>query len=303
MHGPASRAAWVVGGHRPVRVCASTVVRPAVGPRPAWRSCAHTLFVSNHPPLTDLRACGCARCCGAPRLPAPPSFAAASVLDALRRRWCGSGASVRCARMLWSRCGLVRRVPVRRGGACSCARSSVVVIVDGDVYLRCTTVRSFSYYGRPLTMYYTLCSAILVFFDLRLPCARLAGLFCSCSCLLILCPSPVPVLIHLFPCPSPVPSFAQVLVDAVINAGPREDSTRIGSAGTVRRQAVDVSPMRRVNMALCLLTTGARESAFRSIKTIAECLADELINASKGSSNSYAIKKKDEVERVAKANR
>jgi len=39
----------------------------------------------------------------------------------------------------------------------------------------------------------------------------------------------------------------QVLVDAIINAGPREDSTRIGSAGTVRRQAVDVSPLRRVN--------------------------------------------------------
>ena len=38
-------------------------------------------------------------------------------------------------------------------------------------------------------------------------------------------------------------------------------------------------------------------------ETIAECLADELINAAKGSSNSYAIKKKDEIERVAKANR
>ena len=36
---------------------------------------------------------------------------------------------------------------------------------------------------------------------------------------------------------------------------------------------------------------------------MAECLADELINASKGSSNSYAIRKKDEIERVAKANR
>ena len=33
------------------------------------------------------------------------------------------------------------------------------------------------------------------------------------------------------------------------------------------------------------------------MKTIAECLADELINAAKGSSNSYAIKKKDELER------
>ena len=39
----------------------------------------------------------------------------------------------------------------------------------------------------------------------------------------------------------------QVLVDATVNAGPREDSTRIGRAGTVRRQAVDVSPLRRTN--------------------------------------------------------
>lgn len=55
--------------------------------------------------------------------------------------------------------------------------------------------------------------------------------------------------------------------------------------------------------ALYLITTGARESSFRNIKTIAECLADEIINAARGSSNSYAIKKKDEIERVAKANR
>eukprot|EP01088_Endostelium_zonatum_P009678 TRINITY_DN22976_c0_g1_i1.p1 TRINITY_DN22976_c0_g1~~TRINITY_DN22976_c0_g1_i1.p1 ORF type:complete len:210 (+),score=53.84 TRINITY_DN22976_c0_g1_i1:67-696(+) len=95
----------------------------------------------------------------------------------------------------------------------------------------------------------------------------------------------------------------QVLVQAIENAGPREDSTRIGSQGTVRRQAVDVSPLRRVNQAIYLITAGARQAAFRNIKTIAECLADEIINASKGSSNSFAIKKKDEVERVAKHNR
>ncbi|KAJ1665370.1 ribosomal protein S5 [Coemansia sp. RSA 1813] len=95
----------------------------------------------------------------------------------------------------------------------------------------------------------------------------------------------------------------QVLIDAITNTGPREDSTRIGSGGTVRRQAVDVSPLRRVNQSISLLTTGAREAAFRNVKTIAECLADELINAAKGSSNSYAIKKKDELERVAKSNR
>ena len=83
------------------------------------------------------------------------------------------------------------------------------------------------------------------------------------------------------------------LVDAIVNTGPREDSTRIGSQGTVRRQAVDVSPLRRVNQAISLITIGVRESAFRNVKSVAECLADEIINAAKGSSNSYAIKKKE----------
>ena len=49
-----------------------------------------------------------------------------------------------------------------------------------------------------------------------------------------------------------------MLVQAVERGGPREDSTRIGSAGVVRRQAVDVSPLRRVNQAIYLICTGAR---------------------------------------------
>ena len=95
----------------------------------------------------------------------------------------------------------------------------------------------------------------------------------------------------------------QIFVDAVQNGGPREDSTRIGSSGVVRRQAVDVSPLRRVNQAIYMMTVGAREAAFRNIKSIAECLADEINNAANDSQNSYAIKKKDEIERVATANR
>jgi len=106
-------------------------------------------------------------------------------------------------------------------------------------------------------------------------------------------------IIHLLTGENPL----KILVDAIKNSGPREDSTRIGRAGTVRRQAVDVSPLRRVNQALWLLCTGAREAAFRNIKTIAECLADELINAAKESPNSYAFKKRDELERVAVSNR
>ena len=106
-------------------------------------------------------------------------------------------------------------------------------------------------------------------------------------------------IIHLLTGVNPI----QVVIDAVAKTGPREDSTRIGTGGVARRQAVDVSPLRRVNQGIYLICCGSRDSAFRSSKTIAECLADELINASKGSANSYAIKKKDEVERIAKGNR
>jgi small subunit ribosomal protein S5e len=106
-------------------------------------------------------------------------------------------------------------------------------------------------------------------------------------------------IIHLVTGKNPL----QVYIDAVVKAGPREDSTRIGSAGIVRRQAVDVSPLRRLNQAIYLIATGARNASFRNIKSIAECLADEIINAANDSQNSFAIKKKDEIERVAKANR
>ena len=57
----------------------------------------------------------------------------------------------------------------------------------------------------------------------------------------------------------------QVIVDAVINAGPREDATQGGVGRTVRRQPAGISPRtRRVNDAIYLLTTGAREAAFRT---------------------------------------
>ena len=70
------------------------------------------------------------------------------------------------------------------------------------------------------------------------------------------------------------------LLKAVSNAGPRESSARTGSGGTAKKSSVDVSPMRRINLALFLMTAGARKSSFRNIRGIAECLADEIIAAS-----------------------
>ena len=52
---------------------------------------------------------------------------------------------------------------------------------------------------------------------------------------------------------------------------------------------MDVSPLRRVNQAIYLLTSGARQASFRNIKTISECLADELINAAKVSRMVMAV--------------
>ncbi|KAK6089537.1 hypothetical protein P3W45_001536 [Vairimorpha bombi] len=95
----------------------------------------------------------------------------------------------------------------------------------------------------------------------------------------------------------------QVLVDAIINAGPREDTARVGRGGSMKRTSVDISPSKRVSIALTLLSNGIRASAFKSRKTLAECIADELINASGCTQNSYAVKKREEIERIAKSNR
>merc|ERR1711957_902774 len=108
-------------------------------------------------------------------------------------------------------------------------------------------------------------------------------------------------MIHLLTGQNPL----SILFEAIVQGGAREDSTRIGSGGTVRRQAVDVSPLRRINQAIYLMCKGCRDSCFRSHKSMSEVLADEIIAASKGvgQGNSYAVKKKDEIERVAKGNR
>ncbi|KAM0676544.1 ribosomal protein S5 [Binucleata daphniae] len=106
-------------------------------------------------------------------------------------------------------------------------------------------------------------------------------------------------IIHLVTGINPI----QVLVDAIVNSGPREDSARVGRGGNMKRTSVDVAPLRRINVAIFNLAKGIRNSAMKTVKTLPEVVADELINAHKASMNSYAVKKKDETERIAKSNR
>merc|ERR1711981_1251203 len=81
----------------------------------------------------------------------------------------------------------------------------------------------------------------------------------------------------------------QVVVDAISNCGPREDSTRIGSGGVVKRQAVDVSSFRRVNQGIYFIANAVRNKGMRTIRHIAEILADEIMAAAKNSPNCSAI--------------
>lgn len=96
----------------------------------------------------------------------------------------------------------------------------------------------------------------------------------------------------------------QCLVDAIINSGPREISARIGKGGNMRRSSADVSPYKRINIALSYLSEGIRKQAFKNQdKTLVDVVSMELINAANNSLNSFAVKKRDEVERIAKSNR
>jgi small subunit ribosomal protein S7 len=95
----------------------------------------------------------------------------------------------------------------------------------------------------------------------------------------------------------------QVLVTAVVNAAPREEVTRLRYGGINVPKSVDVAPLRRLNVALRHIATGATQASFKSTKTISQCIADEIMKAAKNDPQSFAVAKKDEVERVAKSAR
>lgn len=96
----------------------------------------------------------------------------------------------------------------------------------------------------------------------------------------------------------------QLLVDAAQNAAPREDFTRVSMGGVSYQVAVDVSASRRLDMALRNVALAAIMGAFDKKKTLSEALADEIEFAAKGDVNSsYAIKKRDETERMARSSR
>jgi small subunit ribosomal protein S7 len=106
-------------------------------------------------------------------------------------------------------------------------------------------------------------------------------------------------IIHLQTGKNPV----ELLVNAIENASPNEDTTRIVYGGVVYHVSVDVAPLRRVDLALRFIAEGVRESSYSKPQTIEESLAMEIISAANRDMSSHAIKKKNEQERIAMASR
>jgi len=95
----------------------------------------------------------------------------------------------------------------------------------------------------------------------------------------------------------------EILVRAVEKSALCEDTTRISYGGVVYHMAVDVAPQRRVDLALRFISEAARKVTFGNPRSYEECLADELILAANNDMKSEAIRKRNELERVARASR
>jgi small subunit ribosomal protein S7 len=106
-------------------------------------------------------------------------------------------------------------------------------------------------------------------------------------------------IIHLRTNKNPI----QILVRAVENTAPCEDTTRISYGGIAYHMAVDISPQRRVDLALRFLSEGARKIAFGNPRSLDECLAEELVLAANGDVKSSAVQKRNEMERIARSSR
>ena len=91
----------------------------------------------------------------------------------------------------------------------------------------------------------------------------------------------------------------QIFVNAICNAAPMEEITRIKFGAVSQPKAVDSSPSRRLDVALANLAKGAQQGTHKSKRTLKNCIINELTKASDGDVTSFAVGKKEELERIA----
>jgi len=95
----------------------------------------------------------------------------------------------------------------------------------------------------------------------------------------------------------------QVLVDALINAAPFEEVAAYRLGGIIARKAIVVSPQRRLDLALRLVTQDVFRSTFRKKTTLAEAIAKELISIAGNDPKTHAIMERTRLEKEAEGAR
>ncbi len=95
----------------------------------------------------------------------------------------------------------------------------------------------------------------------------------------------------------------EVLVEAIGNSGPREETVRLKYGGINVPKSVDTAPMRRVDTAIHFLAEATLKGSGSGKKRASAVLADEIISAAKGDMKCYSVGKKEERERIAKSAR
>jgi len=95
----------------------------------------------------------------------------------------------------------------------------------------------------------------------------------------------------------------QVLVEAVENSAPREETVRLKYGGISVPKAVDVAPQRRVDQALKFIAEGVYGDSFKTTTDAEDALAQQLIGGADNDVQTYSVNQKEEKERVAAAAR
>ncbi|MFH0961455.1 MAG: 30S ribosomal protein S7 [archaeon] len=93
----------------------------------------------------------------------------------------------------------------------------------------------------------------------------------------------------------------ELLVRAIENSAPRGETTAVMMGGVRRPVSVDVSPQRRVDLALGIITKGCFNKSRGSNRNLTMVLVDELIAAAANDPKSFAVEKKINTERQAEA--
>ncbi len=95
----------------------------------------------------------------------------------------------------------------------------------------------------------------------------------------------------------------QALVDAITQSAPMEEVTRIKFGAVSQPKAVDSAPSRRLDVAIRNLCKGSISATFKTTRTLTDGIVNDIMKAKDGDVASFAVAKKEEVQRIASSAR